>query len=149
MYQYLSENPSLDIESYVSKYDTCALHISILTLLNSLDRVRKAKKFRNFIAIDILKQKIENNLRLRASCINRQVLAWILYNCQGIENSLAYDQVLNKLDETEKIISEQINNTKTFKVSGTELKTDMSIKELYSIIDTNYMKHALKMKSST
>ena len=149
LYQYLSENPSLDIESYVSKYDTCALHISILTLLNNLDRVRKVKKFRNFLNIDILKHKIDTNLRLRADCINREVLTWIIHDCQGIDNSLAYDQVLNKLDETEKIISEQVSNTKTFKVSGTELKTDMSIKELYSIIDTNYMEHALKMKSST
>ena len=145
LYQYISENPSLDIEYYVSKYDTCALHISILTLLNNFDRVRKAKKFRNFLDIGMLKQKISNNLRLRAGCINIEVLTWILYDCRGIENSLTYDQVLNKLDEAEQIINEQKDNTKAFKVSNIGLKTDMSILELYDIIDTNYMKHALKI----
>ena len=84
LYQNLSDNwLHLNFEDYVHRINTDALHLVMLAASNKLDDIKKAKRVRNFINWEVLRNKLSKHSQLCRDD-NYMCIQWLLDNIQSL-----------------------------------------------------------------
>lgn len=84
LYQNLSTNwLHINFEDYVHRVNTDALHLVMLAASNKLDDIKKAKRVRNFINWEVLRNKLSKHSQLCRDD-NYMCIQWLLNNIQSL-----------------------------------------------------------------
>lgn len=136
LYQYINNDCSAEVESYVSIYDTNKLHLVTLSILNKFNRSNQAKKIRDYLKLEILVRNAEANLKFREDSINTEVLNWIISGCGETVGLLNQSEGAHKLYEANRLLVESRKIDKEILIGAVKLSTDMSVEEMHRLLNT-------------
>lgn len=98
LYQCLSNDAiSSRPERFVHKVDTQYFQLILLALNFGLRRARLAKRFRDFITVDMLNNNIMVNLSTSENEISKDELQWVFSRCSNDSYLLSFDELIRLL----------------------------------------------------
>lgn len=138
LYQHISNRfKETNIESLVHDEDTNKFHLILLAILNKLKRYNHAKRVREFLDIDRLKEKIQLSLSMNINNVNKHTLEWILGGCKIEDNHYDIKEVEDIINEATSIFMENRDKAVDLYIRNKLINTNISFKDLLDILNDN------------